>query len=190
MDTRQKIIQAALLVAAKSGFARATTCRIARQAGVSEGIIYHYFKNKRDLCQSMIQEHAEGFRHKLLKEIARFSKAKDKLNRLIEFHFEYFTRQGNIFQAIYGKSGDSTVMMDHILKVAIIPYAKIIEDIIKQGIKESSFKALNPNTAATGLLGMMQITIIRLHFGEAVFSIKDAKEDLKRIFFEGLLCKH
>lgn len=185
--TRQKIINAALLVAAKEGFARATTDQIARRAGVSEGIIYHYFKSKYDLCCNMIKERAEEFRQRLVEEIKGCPAAKDKLERLIDFNFQYFTGKGNIFQAIYGKSGDTTIMMGHILKVAIIPYVRIVEDIIRQGIKKGEFVDLNPSVAASSLLGMMQITIIRLHFGFARFSVRDAKEQIKRIYFGGLL---
>lgn len=185
--TREKIINAALLVAAKDGFTRATTDQIARRAGVSEGIIYHYFKSKHDLCRNMIAENAEEFRRQMVEEISLYKTAKDKLEKLIEFHFRYFTGKGNIFQAIYGKSGDSTVMMGHILKVAIIPYIQIIEAIIKQGINEGVFINLNPNIAASSLLGMMQVTVIKLHFGLSKFSLKDTQEGIKQIFFGGLL---
>jgi len=189
INTRQKIINAALLVAAKEGFIKATTDQIAKRAGVSEGIIYHYFKNKYDLCCNMIKEYAEEFRQGLINEIKVYRSAKDKLIKLIDFHFEYFTGKGNIFQTIFGKSGDTTVMMGHILKVAIIPYVKIVEDIIKQGIKEGEFKDLNPNLAASTLLGMMQIAVLRLHFGFGRFSVKDAKDEIKRIFLEGVRVK-
>lgn len=185
-NTRQKIINAALLVAAKEGFAKATTDQIAKKAGVSEGIIYHYFKSKYDLCCNMIKERAEEFRRKLVEEIKGCAGAKDKLDKLIDFNFRYFAGKGNIFQAIYGKSGDTTIMMGHILKVAIIPYAKIIEDIIEEGIREGEFRDLSPSIAASSLLGMMQITIIRLHFGFAKFSVKEAKEHIKQIFFGGI----
>lgn len=188
-NTRDRIINAALFIAAKEGFAKATTQQIAAKAGVSEGIIYHYFKSKYDLCRDMIKERAEEFRQSLIKEIKRCATSKDRLDKLIDFHFTYYTGKGNIFQVIYGKSGDTTIMMGHILKVAIIPYVKIIEALIREGVKEGEFKALNPNIAASSLLGMMQITIIRLHFGFARFSIKDAKAQIKRIFFEGLLCR-
>jgi len=189
LNTRQKIINAALMVAAKEGFARATTDQIARRAGVSEGIIYHYFKSKYDLCRDMIKERAEEFRQKLQAEVAKYTSARKKLDRLIDFNFEYFGRKGNIFQAIYGKSGDTTVMMGHIFKVAIAPYLKIVEDIIKYGIKEGEFRDLDAKAAASSLLGMMQITIIRLHFGFGRFSIKDAKDEIKRIFLEGVTKK-
>ncbi|KPK41616.1 MAG: hypothetical protein AMJ78_04945 [Omnitrophica WOR_2 bacterium SM23_29] len=186
LNTRQKIINAALTVAAKEGFARATTDQIARRAGVSEGIIYHYFKSKYDLCRDMIKESAEEFRQKLQAEITKYTSARKKLDRLIDFNFEYFARKDNIFQAIYGKSGDTTVMMGHIFKVAIAPYLKIVEDIIKRGIKEGEFRDLDAKSAASSLLGIMQITIIRLHFGFERFSIKDAKDEIKRIFLEGV----
>lgn len=185
--TRQRIVDAALLVSAREGFAKATTDQIAKRAGVSEGIIYHYFKSKYDLCFNMVKEYAQAYREKLIKEIEKRPSAKDKLDGLIEFHFEYFTGRNNIFQAIYGKSGDTTVMMGNVLKVAIIPYVRIIERIIKEGIREGEFVDLNPSIAASSLLGMMQLAIIRLHFGYGGFSAKEAKGEIKKIFFKGLL---
>ena len=187
LDTRQKIINAALLVAAKDGFTRATTNQIAKRAGVSEGIIYHYFKTKYDLCFNMIKEYAEDFRENLIKELKDYPRAKDKLDKLIDFHFQYFAGRSNIFQAIYGKSGDNTIMMGHILKVAIIPYVQLIEAIIEEGEAEGTFKNLNPHIAASSLLGMMQLNIIKLHFGFAQFSVKDTKEQIKQTIFGGLL---
>ena len=46
---QQQILQAAAQVFAEKGFAGATIRDIARAAGVSEGSIYLYFKNKQDL---------------------------------------------------------------------------------------------------------------------------------------------
>ncbi len=50
VDERQnQILTAAARVFARKGFERATISEIAREAGVSEGSIYNYFKNKADL---------------------------------------------------------------------------------------------------------------------------------------------
>jgi AcrR family transcriptional regulator len=49
-DRREQIIDAALQVFAKIGFARATNSEIAREAGnMTPGLIYYYFKSKEDL---------------------------------------------------------------------------------------------------------------------------------------------
>ena len=48
IDMRKRIIEAAITVAAQSGFTQATTKEIAREADCSEGIIYHYFTSKHE----------------------------------------------------------------------------------------------------------------------------------------------
>lgn len=50
---RQQILDAAIHVFAEKGFDRATIADIARVAGIAEGSIYNYFKNKGDLLVSI-----------------------------------------------------------------------------------------------------------------------------------------
>jgi AcrR family transcriptional regulator len=51
---REQIIDAALRVFARKGFARATNKDIAREAGVTPGLIYYYFADKEALLQAVI----------------------------------------------------------------------------------------------------------------------------------------
>jgi TetR/AcrR family fatty acid metabolism transcriptional regulator len=48
-DRTDAILDAAKSVFAESGFAGASIADIARRAGVSDGLVYRYFENKRDL---------------------------------------------------------------------------------------------------------------------------------------------
>lgn len=187
IETRQKILNAALLVAAKEGFERATTEQISRKAGVSEGIIYHYFRSKRDLCVNMVRENAEGFRRQLTDEIGPIRHPKEKLERLIDFHFTFFMGEGSIFRVIFGRGGDTPSMMEEILRLAILPYSKIIEEIIKEGIKEKEFRAVDAAISALNLLGMMQLPVIKLHLEPKGFSAQEAKDNVKKVFFGGML---
>ena len=52
-ERRNQILDAATQVFAAKGFDRATIADIAREAGVAEGSIYNYFKNKGDLLVSI-----------------------------------------------------------------------------------------------------------------------------------------
>lgn len=54
-DRREKIVQAAMRVFARKGFDRATNKDIAREAGITPGLIYHYFKSKQDLLRAAIE---------------------------------------------------------------------------------------------------------------------------------------
>ena len=55
---KQQILNAAREVFTRKGFAEATTAEIAQRAGVAEGTIYNYFKNKRDLLMSIVGSYA------------------------------------------------------------------------------------------------------------------------------------
>jgi AcrR family transcriptional regulator len=58
-DRRQQIIDGALTVFSEKGFERATNKDIAEAAGIgSPGLIYHYFKDKSDLFQQVLEHRA------------------------------------------------------------------------------------------------------------------------------------
>lgn len=61
----QLIVEAALKVIAEHGYHNAQVSRIAKEAGVADGTIYLYFKNKEDILISV-------FREKLGELIGRF----------------------------------------------------------------------------------------------------------------------
>ena len=53
-DRREHIIAAALRAFAQKGFARTTNKDIAREAGITPGLIYHYFESKEALFRAII----------------------------------------------------------------------------------------------------------------------------------------
>ena len=53
-DRREHIIDAALRAFAQKGFARTTNKDIAREAGITPGLIYHYFESKEALFRAII----------------------------------------------------------------------------------------------------------------------------------------
>src|SRR5436309_11760225 len=54
-DRREQIIDAAMRVFSQKGFTRATNKDIAREAGITPGLIYHYFENKEALFKAIIE---------------------------------------------------------------------------------------------------------------------------------------
>lgn len=57
-DRREQILDAAVRVFADKGFDKATNKDIASEAGITPGLIYHYFKNKEDLLRAILEEHS------------------------------------------------------------------------------------------------------------------------------------
>jgi AcrR family transcriptional regulator len=54
-DRREQILDAAMRVFAQKGFTRATNKDIAREAGITPGLIYHYFESKEAVLKAIIE---------------------------------------------------------------------------------------------------------------------------------------
>jgi AcrR family transcriptional regulator len=57
-DRREQIIEAAMQTFAKKGFANASNKDIAKAAGITPGLIYHYFESKGGLLKAIFEEHS------------------------------------------------------------------------------------------------------------------------------------
>ncbi len=54
-DRREQIIDAAMHVFSEKGFMKATNRDVAREAGITPGLIYYYFESKEKLLEAMIE---------------------------------------------------------------------------------------------------------------------------------------
>ena len=54
-DRRDQLIDAAMRVYSQKGFTRATNKDIAREAGITPGLIYYYFESKKALLKAIIE---------------------------------------------------------------------------------------------------------------------------------------
>jgi AcrR family transcriptional regulator len=70
---RTEILEAAARVFIEKGFHQATTADLAKEAGVSMGLLYRYFKNKEDL----VLQFAGRERDETLRRIEAFAEADD-----------------------------------------------------------------------------------------------------------------
>jgi AcrR family transcriptional regulator len=60
-DKRACILDAAVKVFASEGYHRARISDIAREAGIAYGLVYHYFRNKDEILDTLFEERWEGF---------------------------------------------------------------------------------------------------------------------------------
>ena len=136
----ERILLAAEQVFAINGFENATITGIANLAGVSEGAIYEYYKNKEDVLFSIMDARFEN-QIGTLGEIFQITSPLRKLRRFFKYHFmlhasqpmftRIFLRDGLYNQAFY-KSQAYSRFMEHL---------EIIDDIMIEGQKAGVFRA-------------------------------------------------
>ena len=78
-DKKPQIIDAAIKVFAEKGFYNSKVADVARAAGIADGTIYLYFKNKDDLLISLFETKVEELLDTFKNALLAFNTAKDKL---------------------------------------------------------------------------------------------------------------
>ncbi len=81
--SRDKIMDNALRLFAQRGYHRTTVEQIARQAGVSKGLLYNYFTSKEELLESIIRAGLEEA-HKITRHIFSQPTAREKMKTMID----------------------------------------------------------------------------------------------------------
>jgi TetR/AcrR family fatty acid metabolism transcriptional regulator len=83
--------EAALKIIKQKGFHKARMSDIAKEAGISYGLVYHYFKNKEDLFDSIINRWWDGL-FKLMANISGDNKydVHKKLRRIIYYFLDTY----------------------------------------------------------------------------------------------------
>ncbi len=87
---RIKIINALKVLLQKKDFNAITTAEIARSAGVTEALIYKYFKNKRDLLHQILREYLEQYCIKFELDLKGIKGACNKIRKLIWAHIHAY----------------------------------------------------------------------------------------------------
>lgn len=83
-DKQARILQAALELFANEGYTATSTSRIAKHAGVSEGLIFRHFNNKEGLLQAIMDE-AEQKVKKVFSEVTLEADPKMVIEKMLDF---------------------------------------------------------------------------------------------------------
>ncbi|WML54252.1 TetR/AcrR family transcriptional regulator [Neobacillus sp. PS3-12] len=149
-----QIIDAAVVVIAENGYHQAQVSKIAKQAGVADGTIYLYFKNKEDILISLFREKMGDFVEKNENIIAGKTTATEKLLSLIESQFSMLS--GDHHLAIVTQlelrqtNKELRMKINEILK----GYLQVIDNIVLEGIEKGEFsKELDVRLARQMIFG-------------------------------------
>lgn len=160
--TKEKIIAATVKLAMAKGFANTRTAEIAKEAGVSEGLIFKYFPTKNQLFAVIINDNIQRLKSGVQEIIDdRDLNPTAKLISLINFHFRFFAVDRNIVQLVFGHSDrKSMVDIESVIQQGVHPYVRLVIKILEEGIKSGEFKPLDPEVTALAIIGSLQVNLI------------------------------
>lgn len=134
----KQIVDAAVIVIADNGYHQAQVSKIAKEAGVADGTIYLYFKNKEDILISVFQEKMSVFIESLDVILGEDTSATEKLELMIKNHFNVLSNDKYLARVtqleLRQSNREIRLKINAILKEYLNQLDLILEDGVKSGL--------------------------------------------------------
>lgn len=183
----KQIIDAAVEVIAENGYHKSQVSKIAKKAGVADGTIYLYFKNKEDILVSVFKNKMGQFIEQIAYAISQKQNANEKLLTLIEMHFSQLSQDSHlaIVTQLELRQSDSALRLqiNQILK----PYLTVIDEIISEGIDQKFFKEdLNLPLVRQMIFGTLDETVTNWVMQEHKYDLVEQAVSVHELLTNGL----
>lgn len=185
-----QIRSAAAKVFARSGYAAATTDEIAREAGVSPGLVFHYFDSKKNLLVEVVAS-------LVVESFTRFlqptdgEEAVDLLVRFAQGHGQFISQNLDLIKVVLYEAQFHEEVRDLVVSKVLLPATAALEDNLRRLVSIGVVRSdLDFPLAARLLIGAVTgLTLMKEVLRDPVLQSRDPAEtsqQLLAIFLDGV----
>jgi TetR/AcrR family fatty acid metabolism transcriptional regulator len=155
-NKRERILDAAVVEIASHGYHQTTVAMIAKRAGVADGTIYLYFRNKDDILLSLFDRAMGRFISEGQSHLEGAATAEEKLGKIVDLHLALVGKDRDLAIITQVEMRHSIHFMDQVSRDQVGRYLEILTRVIAQGQEEGAFRSdLDPLFAAKAVFGVL-----------------------------------
>ncbi|MGM9920867.1 MAG: TetR/AcrR family transcriptional regulator [Bhargavaea sp.] len=186
-----QIVDAAVIAIAENGYHQAQVSKIAKQAGVADGTIYLYFKNKEDILVSVFREKMALFMDRLrpVLEDGQMS-SEEKLFRMIENHFSvlYSDRHLAIVTQLELRQSNKELRLK--INEVLKDYLSMLDRILQEGIERGEFEVdMDIRLARQMVFGTIDEISTSWVMNDQKYDLIKLAPDVHRLLMKGMKAK-
>lgn len=188
-DKRKRILEGALKAFAKKGFYNTKVSEIAGEAGVADGTIYLYFKNKDDLLISLFEDRMEWIIDRIRTDLEEVEGGVlEKVRRFVELHFQLAIENPDLAEFITVELRQSAKFIKEYDNPKFGDYLGLLKTLVEEGQEEGVFSSeLDSRLVSRAFFGALDEVLLQLTLTEAEPSdVKEEVEQVSKMLIEGL----
>lgn len=139
-DKREAILRAATHVFASNGYANSKVADIARHAGVADGTVYLYFKNKEDVLHSIFDRHAGTALATAREQVAASDDPRERLRRIAETHLGLLGADRDLAVVFQVELRGSAKFVEEFTAAGLAAYVRLIREAFEEGQRRGLFR--------------------------------------------------
>jgi TetR/AcrR family transcriptional regulator, fatty acid metabolism regulator protein len=136
----QRILDAAIEVIAEHGFFHSRVSEIADRAGVADGTIYLYFKNKDELLMAAIDSAFHRFIQSARSALEHMPEPREKLRRIAYLHLDGLGRNRELAIVFQTELRHSLKFLGQFSHNLLVEYFDLIKSVIREGQETGVFR--------------------------------------------------
>ena len=187
-NSKNLILDSALSVFVKKGYAETRMEDIVELSGLSKGAIYHHYDSKRDLFLSLI-EHWENYSFpNIFNKDLDENTASDVLREIVKDIVDSFKNNKKVFLAeleFWSLANHDDDVRDK-TKQLYIKLLKLFKSIISHGIKNNEFKNIDLEIGSLSIMTSIQGIIWFSIFEESKLSAEQYLNEVMEFIIRGL----
>jgi TetR/AcrR family fatty acid metabolism transcriptional regulator len=186
-DKSQRILDAAIVVIAEKGYWQARVSEIADRAGVADGTIYLYYKNKEQLLMAAIDSAFDSFLERARRELAEIPQPKQRLHRLAFLHLDMLGANRNLAIVFQTELRHSAKFLAQFSRHRLVEYFDMIRNAVREGQQTGEFRAeISDKIAANCLFGALDEMVTSWVLSERDYPLAGAADAVVAVVLAGL----
>ena len=174
---REQIVRATIRCLAREGYTRLTMKQVARQAGVSQGILHYYFADKRAMLAATLEAVTRDLDRRVAAAQSRTGRdARARLRALVRACLEVAVSRPEfwvVFVEFWGEMLHDRRLRD-LNTVVYSRTRRLIGRLIAEGVRAGRFRPVDPRRASAVVLGLIDGLSLQLTFDPEAFGVAEA----------------
>ena len=172
---------------AEQGFYYSTISQVAKKAGVADGTIYLYFKNKDDILVQFFSYKTKQAFERFRKEVDNTENAIEKLRNLIRRHLEVFQGDRNMAIVYQSETHQPSRPAEEQIREMSKMYMDIVSEIVELGQEQGSIRRdLYLGLVRRFIIGSVDEVINTWLHADADYDLVSMADPLVDLFIKGI----
>ena len=183
----ERILDAAVEVIAENGYFNSPVSAIAARAGVADGTVYLYFKNKDDVLRMAIDSTYAKFYVRVEEELQRIKGPLEQLATIGRLHIESHMVSRSMAIVMQTEVRQSAKFITEFSHKHLARYIQMVREIVQRGQKEGVFrKGISPGVVAHCWFGAIDELLSTAVFTGRTYDARETTKQVMDVLLKGI----